>query len=495
MRTIGQHTTLLWFRRDLRLRDHAALSAAAKRGTVVPIFIYSREDEGEGASLGGASRWWLHQSLTRLEESLRRLGSRLIYRSGPILPTLEGLCDEVDADGLVWHRSYESGVAVPDDEIETQFRGRLPYLKGFPGYLLVEPAKRLNQSGQPYRVFTPYWKRCIQDLAPSKPLPRPRELCSPKKWPLSEPLSEWGLLPKAPWGKGIEHQFTPGEEAAQMAANRFFKKRVLNYGVERNRPDLDGTSGLSPYLHFGEISPRQVWDSLRRFANRERIAAPVWKGWQFVTELGWREFAAHLLYHFPHTVTEPLRPEFDRYPWNRKQEHFTAWQKGQTGYPIVDAGMRQLWTTGWMHNRVRMIVASFLIKHLRIRWQDGAAWFWDTLVDADLASNTLGWQWTAGCSADAAPYFRVFNPIFQGEKFDPEGDYVRHWVPELKRLPNKYLNRPWEAPEAILRQAGVTLGINYPNPVVDHAAARQRALDGYAAMRADREEVGDVVGA
>jgi deoxyribodipyrimidine photo-lyase len=268
--------------------------------------------------------------------------------------------------------------------------------------------------------------------------------------------------------------------------SRFVKKRVLQYGTQRNRPDCDGTSELSPSLHFGEISPGQIWDALRRFAVRESIATPVWKGWQFLAEVGWREFAGYLLYHFPHTSTEPLRPEFARYPWNPTKEHLSEWQRGQTGYPIVDAGMRQLWSTGWMHNRVRMIVASFLVKHLRIPWQEGAAWFWDTLVDADLANNTLGWQWTTGCGADASPYFRIFNPMTQGEKFDPQGDYVRRWIPELKSLPDKYLNRPWEAPSTILIQAKVRLGVDYPNPVVDHGVARQLALDGYAETRAGR---------
>ena len=480
-----EHTTVVWFRRDLRLHDHAALAAAVKRGKVVPVYIWS-PDEGSESSPGAASKWWLHQSLSRLDQALRDLGSRLVFRSGPIVPALEKLCIDVNADGLVWHRLYEAKAIREDESVRARLGKTVSYIESFPGYLMLEPATLLNQSGRPYQVFTPFWKRCVQGLAPNKPISRPRALHSPKEWPHSDLLSDWGLQPTIPWAHGIEDRWEPGEEAARRLLSRFIKKRVLQYGTHRNRPDCEGTSELSPYLHFGEISPLQIWDALRRFADREGIGAPVWKSWQFLAEMGWREFAGYLLYHFPHTTIEPLRPEFECYPWNSKKEHLSEWQNGQTGFPIVDAGMRQLWTTGWMHNRVRMIVASFLVKHLRIPWQEGAAWFLDTLVDADLANNTLGWQWTTGCGADAAPYFRIFNPMTQGEKFDPQGTYVRRWVPELAHLPGKYLNRPWEAPLKILKQANVRLGVDYPNPVVDHSLARQLAIDGYSEMRMDK---------
>ncbi|MDA7632516.1 DNA photolyase family protein [bacterium] len=481
-----QHTTVVWFRRDLRLHDHAALAAAVKRGNVVPLYIWSPDEEGESCP-GAASRWWLHQSLSELDLGLRRLGSRLIFRSGPIVPTLERLCSEVNADGLVWHRLYEANAIRHEEALRARLGTKIFYMESFPGYLLIEPSTLLNQSGRPYQVFTPFWKRCVQGLAPNKPISCPREVHPPKVWPKSESLSKWGLQPTLPWARGIESRWKPGEAAALILMSRFVRKRVLQYGTQRNRPDCDGTSELSPSLHFGEISPRQIWDALRRFAVRESIATPVWKGWQFLAEVGWREFAGYLLYHFPHTSTKPLRPEFSRYPWTQKRNYLSEWQRGQTGYPIVDAGMRQLWSTGWMHNRVRMIVASFLVKHLRIPWQEGAGWFWDTLVDADLANNSLGWQWTTGCGADASPYFRIFNPMTQGEKFDPQGEYVRRWIPELKSLPDKYLNRPWEASSTILIQAKVRLGVDYPNPVVDHGVARQRALDGYAEMRVASE--------
>ncbi len=457
--------------------------AAAKRGRVVPVFILSRDQEEPGRNLGGASKWWLNQSLGHLEQALESLGSRLILRSGSPLEELETLCSEVGADGLVWHRGYEPQELILEKRVEERFRGELEIVKAYPGRLLIEPSELRNQSGGPFKVFTPFWKRCIQGLSPSAPLGRPANLESPSRWPKSERLSDWSLGPSIPWDAGMKEQWTPGESGAREQLKVLWGERLLNYSEERNRPDHAGTSRLSPYLHFGEISPRQVWAGLSRFARQKGIPEPVWKGWQFVSEIGWREFAAYLLYHFPDTEREPLRQEFTRFPWDNERTHLRAWKKGLTGYPIVDAGMRELWHLGWMHNRVRMIVASFLVKHLLIPWQDGADWFWDTLVDADLASNTLGWQWTAGCGADAAPYFRIFNPITQGEKFDPEGDYVRRWVPEIAGLPNKFLNRPWEAPPEVLDAAKLRLGLDYPNPVVDHREARQRALAGYEQMR------------
>ena len=473
--------TVVWFQRDLRLRDHAPLVRAAQRGQVIPLYILPSETDEP--RLGAASKWWLHHSLKRLERSLEEKGLRLIYRSGPVLEALVKVCSEVDADGLVWHRQYARQSVDLEEKVLLQFKERLNLVESFPGTLLLEPWSLMNQSGSPFKVFTPFWKRCVQGLAPSRPLLAPDSMNRPKQWPSSENLDEWQLLPTVPWDTGLASRWQPGEQGALSQLDALLGDRLLAYYDERNRPDHEGTSRLSPYLHFGELSPRQIWAALDSFSNRNGIAEPTWKGWQFVSELGWREFAAYLLYHFPHTENEPLRAEFDRYPWDSDKTHLKAWQKGQTGYPMVDAGMRELWYTGWMHNRVRMIVASFLIKHLLVPWQDGAAWFWDTLVDADLASNTLGWQWTAGCGADAAPYFRIFNPITQGEKFDPEGDYVRQWVPELALLPNKYLNRPWEAPDEVLRAGKVTLGLDYPHPVVDHPFARQRALDGYAKMR------------
>jgi deoxyribodipyrimidine photo-lyase len=334
-----------------------------------------------------------------------------------------------------------------------------------------------NKSGKPFQVFTPFWKNCLAKPDPAEPLPAPARIPAPDKWPDSLPLAALELEPRIDWAAGMRAAWTPGEAGAQDRLAHFFSGAAERYGAARDIPGIEGTSRLSPHLHFGEISPRQVWHA----ARLSGIAG--WRESRYLAEVGWREFAHHLLYHFPRTPVEPLRPEFARFPWRENDEALKAWQRGLTGYPVVDAGMRELWATGWMHNRVRMIVASFLVKDLLISWTEGAWWFWDTLVDADLAQNTLGWQWTAGCGADAAPYFRVFNPSGQGEKFDADGSYVRRWCPELARVPQEWLHRPWEAPAAVLAAAGVVLGRNYPKPIVDHAAARDFALKAFASLK------------
>ena len=479
---MSEATTIVWFRRDLRLSDNAALVAAARRGRVVPVFIWSPEEEGAAAP-AAAAKWWLHRSLERLQEALRQRGLELVFRVGPYEQELQKLRAEVNADGLVWNRRYEPAGIEVDRQIKAVFAERLDYIKSFPGYLLVEPWTLLNQSQSPFKVFTPFWKRCVSALNPPEPLGIPEQLIGLEEGPASVALEDLDLFPQIPWTEGMEANWQPGERDALDRMETFVQERVLDYLDQRNRPDLVGTSRLSPSLHFGEITPAQVWHCARRFAERAKIPEGHWKGWQFLAEVGWREFAAYLLYHFPHTVTQPLRPEFEKFPTLCEPELLKAWQRGKTGYPIVDAGMRELWHLGWMHNRVRMIVASFLIKHLLLPWQDGAAWFWDTLVDADLASNTLGWQWTAGCGADAAPFFRIFNPVTQAEKFDPQRDYIRRWVPELTRLDDRWIHCPWMAPELALVRAGIKLGVDYPEPVVDHAAARRRALDAYETIR------------
>jgi deoxyribodipyrimidine photo-lyase len=477
---MGMNCTLLWFRIDLRLADNPALHHALASGAVVPVFIWDPESE-EPWSPGGATRWWLHQSLAALGESLRAMGSRLVIRRGPVLETLLAVAKEAGANAVAWSRRYEPAVIARDSRLKESLRTAGLEAESFAAALLHEPHTVENKSGNPFQVFTPFWKHCLAKVDPDEPLPAPDHLPGPANWPESLPLSALELEPKIDWAGGFRAAWTPGEAGAMARLERFLGGAGRHYGAARDIPGIEGTSRLSPHLHFGEISPRQIWHAARR------SGLPGWRESRYITEVGWREFAHHLLYHFPNTTSEPLRKEFARFPWKENAALLKAWQRGMTGYPIVDAGMRELWATGWMHNRVRMIVASFLVKDLLISWTEGAAWFWDTLVDADLAQNTLGWQWTAGCGADAAPYFRVFNPSGQGEKFDPDGAYVRRWCPELARVPKEWLHRPWEAPFDTLAAAGVVLGRQYPRPIVDHGAARNFALDAFATLKAQAD--------
>ncbi|MEI6534607.1 MAG: deoxyribodipyrimidine photo-lyase [Verrucomicrobiaceae bacterium] len=480
---MSQSPTVLWFRHDLRLSDHEALSAAVARGgPVIPVFIWSPDEEG-GWSAGGASRWWLHQSLERLGDQLIKLGARLVIRRGLCLEELMSIVRETGADAVYWSRRYEPAVIERDRHIKEQFTAQGLQAKSFNSALLHEPWMIQNKSGKPFQVFTPFWKNCLILDAPAEPLPAPERLLSYPKPLKSLSLSALELEPKINWIGGMNTAWEPGEIGAEALLQRFCEAAFSTYSIGRNRPDQSGTSRLSPHLHFGEISSRQVWHALRRHAEKNGLSESEWRGSQFLAEIGWREFAHHLLFHFPHTPTHPLRAEFERFPWREDAELLKAWQRGRTGYPLVDAGMRELWTTGWMHNRVRMVVASFLVKDLLLPWQTGAEWFWDTLVDADLASNTLGWQWTAGCGADAAPFFRIFNPVSQGEKFDPHGDYVRRWVPELALLSAKWIHHPWMAPPDILQSAGVVIGHTYPSPIVDHGHARQKALNAFTSIK------------
>ena len=472
-----------WFRLDLCLADNPALRAAMEHGgPVVPVFIWSPEDEGAWPP-GGASRWWLHQSLAALDDRLRAVGSRLVIRRGPTLESLRTLARETGAGAVFWNRRYEPAVSARDAKVKEALGRDGLAVESFNAALLHEPWTIQNQSKKPFQVFTPFWKHCLAKSDPAEPLPAPKNLPAPAKWPKSLALDDLELEPKSNWADGLRAEWQPGEAGATAKLNRFLSKAFDNYTDQRNRPDVTGTSRLSPHLHFGEISPRQVWHGLRQMASKRGWPVERWRASQFLSEMGWREFAHHLLFHFPHTPTEPLRADFKKFPWRKDAAWLHAWQTGRTGYPIVDAGMRELWATGWMHNRVRMIVASFLVKDLLLSWTQGTRWFWDTLVDADLAQNTLGWQWTAGCGADAAPYFRVFNPISQGEKFDPQGDYVRRWCPELAKLPGEWLHKPWQAPSETLAHAGVKLGRDYPEPIVSHAIAREVALEAFARIK------------
>jgi len=474
---------IVWFRIDLRLRDNPALRAALRSGgAVLPVFIYAPEEEAPW-SPGAASRSWLHQSLFSLNSSLRKYNSRLTIRRGPTLESLRAIAAESGARAVFWNRRYEPVLIDRDRKIKETLAAEGFEAESFNGALLHEPWVIQNQSRKPFQVFTAFWRHCQSRPAPPNPVATPIKFTAPDHWPESFPLETLELQPKHKWAEGIQAVWRPGEAGAHEQLKRFLKTSLSSYDENRNRPGSAGSSRLSPHLHFGEISPRQIWHAIRRQAEAKSVPESQWRGSQFLTELGWREFAHHLLFHFPHTPSEPLRADFKKFPWRKNNKFLRAWQKGCTGYPIVDAGMRELWSTGWMHNRVRMIVASFLVKDLLISWQDGACWFWDTLVDADLAQNTLGWQWTAGCGADAAPYFRVFNPITQGEKFDPDGVYVRRWCPELAKIPAKWLHRPWQAPAEVLACAGVELNRTYPEPIVSHHIAREVALEAFSRLK------------
>ncbi len=464
--------TLLWFRQDLRVSDNPALAAAVERGEpVIPVFIWAPEEEGAWRP-GGASEWWLHRSLTALSAELEKRGSGLIVRRGPTAAELDRLAAETGATAVVWNRRYEPAAVARDRELKRQLRGRGLEVKSFNGSLLFEPGMILNASGQPFRVFTAFWRACLARPVPAASADVPRQLLSPKVWPQSLTISGLALEPRVDWAAGLRESWQPGEAGAAGQLKRFTAEALAGYAAGRDKPAVVGTSRLSPHLHFGEISPGEVWRAVGE------LSGEAW-----LRQIGWREFAHHLLFHFPETPRTPLRPEFAAFPWRNDPRSLAAWQQGKTGYPLVDAGMRELWRTGWMHNRVRMVVASFLVKHLLIDWQEGAAWFWDTLVDADLANNTLGWQWVAGSGADAAPYFRIFNPVLQGEKFDPAGAYVRRWVPELAGLPSEWIHKPGKAPPLLLQQAGVELGVTYPLPIVNHDQARERALAALASLR------------
>jgi deoxyribodipyrimidine photo-lyase len=476
-------TTLVWFRSDLRLADNPALSAAVVAGgPLVAVFIYAPGEEGAWRP-GAASDWWLHQSLTRLRESLAALGAELCVRaSDDSLACLQMLVRECAATRVVWNRRYEPAIRARDETVKRALRAQGIEAESYSSTLLHEPWTIRTGSGGPFQVFTPFWRHCKSLADPAEPLPAPRALSAPARRPDSQTIDSLALLPALDWPAGLAAAWTPGEVEAQRRLERFTSESLEEYSSRRDAPGTPGTSRLSPHLHFGEIGPRQIWHAVRRAATA-RGRNLSWRDSQFLAEVGWREFAYHLLYHFPHTPEQPLRPNFARFPWQSSRPLLTAWQRGATGYPIVDAGMRELWRTGWMHNRVRMIAGSFLVKDLLLPWTDGARWFWDTLVDADLAANTLGWQWVAGCGADAAPYFRVFNPVTQGTRFDGAATYVRRWVPELAALPDEWIHRPWAAPEAVLRAAGITLGVEYPKPLVDHEAARERALLAFASIR------------
>jgi len=478
-------TAIVWFRQDLRLSDNPALSAAlANHQRVIPVYILEQKGASEWR-VGAASRWWLHHSLKALASSLRELGSRLIVRSGDQSQRLlSEIVSETGAKHVYWNRLYEPDHIARDKAIKKSLIDQGLAVNSSNSTLMHEPWEITKADGDPFRVFTPFWKACTRSGLDRNPDAAPERMPAVSTRLKSTRLESLGMLPEIRWDSAFASHWQPGEHGAERNLEAFLDDAAIHYDEDRNRPDLAGTSMLSPHLHFGEISPAQIIARTSMVASIDGQPGVVTNTEAFIRELGWREFAYHLLYHYPHTVDTPLYERFNDFPWeNDYSENLRAWQQGLTGVPLVDAGMRQLWQTGWMHNRVRMIVASFLTKNLLIPWQQGARWFWDTLVDADLASNTLGWQWTAGCGADAAPFFRIFNPVTQAQKFDPDGAYIRKWIPEIAALPEKYLYQPWAAPAQTLKQHGIRLGEDYPEPLVDLKATRERALERYKSVK------------
>jgi deoxyribodipyrimidine photo-lyase len=478
---------IVWLRRALRVADNPVLAEAVATGSpVLPVWIWAPAEDGAWAP-GGASRWWLRRSLETLDSRMSELSlgdgggepKGLVVRSAEGLSTasvLAALMRETGSRLVIADTLYEPAAVARDAAVATAVREAGGLLRSVDVGLLCPPGSATGSSGGPVRVFTPFWKRCA-GLPVAEPLPEPAGLRVAGG--VSRALSPADVLGTVDVGPAHGCSWwRPGEAGALQLLDAFAAEGARGYADTRDRTDLDGTSRLSAALHFGELSPRQVLAALADLADARDEGTGA-----FVRQVYWREFAYHLLAHFPETQDRPLRPEFERFPWRDDPRDFAAWREGRTGYPFVDAGMRQLLATGWMHNRARLVVASFLTKDLLLPWQDGSAWFWERLVDADLADNTLGWQWTAGSGADAAPYFRVFNPVIQCERFDPTGRYVRRWVPEIARLPDRWLHKPWEADAKTLAEAGVALGRDYPAPIVDHREARQRALAAFGSVR------------
>ncbi|MBO6539538.1 MAG: deoxyribodipyrimidine photo-lyase [Rhizobiaceae bacterium] len=484
--TDPEKPVVVLFRHDLRLGDNRALATATESSKpVIALFVFD-EISPDIRPIGGARRWWLHQSLTELAKALEKLGATLILRRGETQSVVEDVIDKSGADMVLWNRRYDPPAIEVDKALKSSLNDRDIACASFDGQLLHEPWKLKTGSGGFYKVYTPFWRAFTSEDEPRKTLDAPTKLRGFEGELASDRLDEWKLLPTKPdWSGGLRDAWTPGEAGAQDRLSDFIDEALKDYADKRDRPDRESTSRLSPHLAHGEITPFQIWDAVSGLSDK--LGDDVLK---FRKELVWREFAWHLLFHNPDLARTNFNRDFDDFPWRRDKQALKAWQKGQTGYPIVDAGMRQLWETGWMHNRVRMVVASFLTKHLLLDWREGEAWFWDTLVDADAANNPASWQWVAGCGADAAPYFRIFNPILQGEKFDPRGDYVRHFVPELTDEDAETIHEP-AAKKAKKSASKVKLSGDYPVALIDHREARERALAAYQKLRGAHEHHSD----
>ena len=461
-----------WFRQDLRLADNPALTAAAEHGEVLPIYILDTHHPKKSEHLGGASKVWLHASLKKLNDVL---DGNLKFFEGDAVKIIKSLTEEIDVEAVFWNRCYEPWRIERDRKIKEKLSSKNIQAKSFNGSLLWEPWEVFKDNQDPYKVFTPFSKKAFT-LSPREALKKPAKIKYFKDSKGSVSLEDLKLLTGHLWEEKTLSSWQVGEEAAYKKLKSFLKEKVQNYKVGRDFPAEDSISKLSPHLHLGEISPNQVWKETKKLSPTNNTE-------HFLRELAWREFSYHLLYYFPKLQRENFQPKFNFFPWKKNKKHLHTWQKGQTGYPIVDAGMRELWKTGYMHNRVRMIVGSFLVKNLLIHWHEGEKWFWDCLFDADLANNSASWQWVAGCGADAAPYFRIFNPILQAKKFDPDACYIKKYIPELAKLPTKYAFAPWEAPKEILEYANVELGTNYPKPIVELQASRDGALEAYEKVK------------
>ena len=474
---LAKNINVMWFRQDLRLADNPALTNALEDGKTLPIFILDNVNSKEHVN-GAASKWWLHHSLSKLNKSLK---NKLCFFRGNPIDILDEIHKQFEISNIFWSRCYEPWRIKRDKKIKKYFNDQNVNVNTFNGSLLWEPWNIAKKDGTPYKVFTPYYRKgCLNSDKPRMPLPAPNlsNLISIDNYDLK--IEDLKLMPKHNWYNNMSSLWSPGEEGALNKIEEFISNGLNNYKEGRNFPSNQNVSQLSPHLHFGEVSPNQVWYRAKTKEGKLGIKKDLD---HFLSELGWREFSFNLLYHFPFLPKENLQKKFDNFPWDNDKDKLKKWQKGLTGYPIVDAGMQELWQTGYMHNRLRMVVGSFLVKNLLLHWHHGERWFWDCLIDADLASNSAGWQWIAGSGADAAPYFRIFNPITQGQKFDPEGKYTRKYLPVLNDMPDKFLFNPWEAPEDVLRSAGVKLGENYPLPIVEIGSSRQKALEAFATTK------------
>lgn len=481
MATAPKTPVIVWFRRDLRLADNPALAAAIARKRPLILLFIREPASAKERPLGAASNWWLDKSLRRLSEDIRERGGQFLLRSGDPKTEIRKIISETGAQEIYWNRRYDLVGRMRDTEIKSELADLDIKVESFNGSLLSEPWAFKTGAGGYYKVFTPYWRRLRASYEAPHAHPTPKKLNTLEL--NGDQIDDWALHPESPdWSTGFNAHWRPGEQGAHDRLTTFVETSISQYQDHRNRPDIEtGTSGLSAHLAFGEIGPAQIWRTVMHHiqsGTAEETNAMV-----FLSQIAWRDFSYVLLFHNPDLATVNYNQNFDFMPWRNDDAAYQAWRRGQTGYPMVDAGMRQLWQTGWMHNRVRMIVASFLTKHLLLHWTRGEDWFWDTLIDADPAANAASWQWTAGSGADAAPYFRVFNPITQGPKFDVSGDFVRKYCPELSKLPTKYIHRPWEAPPLVLLEAGVTLGDTYPVPIIEHKQGRERALAAYNELK------------